>query len=371
MRRLKVGIIGGGAVAQIMHLPYLQELDDYYQVVALCDVSAPTLEAVGDYFGIQRRHIDCHQLLKEDIDAVLILSSGSHLAPAVAAAQAGKHILVEKPITFTVSEADAVIAAAKQARVKLMVAYMKRYDPGYRYGREAVLKLKDLEYVQITVLHPAIDLYWAHHRIRRTKGLPKPKERLAETLPEAIANVTKAVTQGEEARLIAETLGPDAPLEQQVALYFLTLSSCHDVNALRGILGNPQTVRYTDVWNSGACFTSLLEYASGLRVNYSWIMLPELRDYRQDLGFYGSSGRVIIQFPSPFLRNMPTPVMVQGMEGEASWEKQVIVNYEEAFKEELRHFYNCVVNNKEPLTTGEDAREDLKLLRQMALAYRR
>ena len=67
-----------------------------------------------------------------DVDAVLVLTSGSHAPIAIAAAEAGKHVLVEKPMCFSVAEGRAMIEAAERAGVTLMVAYNKRYDPAYR-----------------------------------------------------------------------------------------------------------------------------------------------------------------------------------------------------------------------------------------------
>ena len=57
-----------------------------------------------------------------------------------------------------------------------MVAYMKRYDPGYRYGRDLVRAMDDLRYVQINVLRPA-GLYFAHHRMKRFRDVPRRRSR--------------------------------------------------------------------------------------------------------------------------------------------------------------------------------------------------
>ncbi len=63
--------------------------------------------------------------------AVLVLTSGSHAPIAEAAARAGLHVFVEKPMCFSAAEGQAMVAAAAHAGVTLMVGYPKRYDPGY------------------------------------------------------------------------------------------------------------------------------------------------------------------------------------------------------------------------------------------------
>src|SRR5690242_1316577 len=101
MRRLRVGVVGCGLIAQVMHLPHLQELDDRFEIVALCDISLATLSAVADKYGITHRFARWQDLVTHDLDAVLVLTTGSnHSSPAIAAAQAGRHVFVEKPMCF-------------------------------------------------------------------------------------------------------------------------------------------------------------------------------------------------------------------------------------------------------------------------------
>ena len=75
MSRIRIGVVGCGLIGQTMHLPHLKELHELYEVVALCDVSPGTLQYVGDYHGIARRHADYRALLKEPLDAVMVLSA--------------------------------------------------------------------------------------------------------------------------------------------------------------------------------------------------------------------------------------------------------------------------------------------------------
>ena len=79
-------------------------------------------------------------------------TSGSHAPIAIAAAAAGKHMLIEKPMCFSVDEGRAMIAAAEQAGVTLMVAYNKRYDPAYGQLQSAARTLHDLRLARVTTL---------------------------------------------------------------------------------------------------------------------------------------------------------------------------------------------------------------------------
>ena len=132
--RLRTGVIGSGLVAQVMHLPYLAELSDRFEVRALCD-SSPTVAAhcAGKY-GIGRWFTDWRDLLAEDLDAVLVLTSGSHAEIAVAAAGAGMHVLTEKPMCYSAAEGTEMLAAARRAGVTLMVGVPETVRPGVPAG---------------------------------------------------------------------------------------------------------------------------------------------------------------------------------------------------------------------------------------------
>ena len=112
-----------------MHLPYLRELSDRYSVEAICDLSPTVLAAVGERYAVPTRVTRWQELLESPLDAVLIATPGSHAQPAIAAARAGLHVFVEKPMCFSPAEGRAMIAAARDAGVTLMVGNMKRYDP--------------------------------------------------------------------------------------------------------------------------------------------------------------------------------------------------------------------------------------------------
>ena len=356
MARLRVGVIGCGTVAQIMWLPNLRDLDDQFELKAICDISPGLVESLKSYYNVSSGFRDYRDLIAEQLDLVIVLTPGSHAAAAMAAMEAGKHVIVEKPMCFTLREADALIATSERCGKRLMVAYMKRYDPGYRYGRELVRSMSQLRYVQINVLHPSEPLYFAHHRLRRFNDVPIEK---SQTL------------QAEVDRLVIEAIGPVS--ERLRFLYhdvFLG-SMVHDINALRGILGTPDETLFTTLWPEDVIYptiTTMLAYHGGPRVVFTWSYLTELRDYFEELAFLGESSRVRIQFPSPFLKHFPTPVEVQGMENGTEWRKRVNVSYAEAFKEELLHFHDCLDSGKEPLTHGVDGREDIAVLQRILAA---
>jgi predicted dehydrogenase len=351
MARIRVGVLGCGLIAQMMHLPHLAELDDLYEVVAVCDLSPAALRHVGQRYGISRRHTELRDLLREPVDAIFVLTSGSHAPAILAALAAGKHVLTEKPLCYTLREADEVSAAVARSGLTCMLAYMKRYDPGYRWAQGVLAQVRrDLHYVQITIFHPSEQLQAGHHDIRRFGDVP--------------AEIA-ARLRADEDTLIREAIGDFMPRERFAFAQALLSTLVHDINALRGLLGDPAEVLTTEFWGGGESLLSILRYPEGFRVLVSLQYLWDLRDYREEIGLYAPAGRLRLQFPSPFYKNMPTPVVLSGMEGEAAWEKAVTASYQEAFKEELRHFAECVTTGRPPLTGVGEAAADIAWLHRI------
>src|SRR5579864_1781868 len=172
--RLSVGVIGCGLIAQVMHLNYLRELGDRFEISALCDVSEEARSFCAREYGVEQQYGSWQELIQQPLDAVLVLTSGSHAPIAIAAAEAGKHVLVEKPMCFSVAEGQAMIAAAERAGITLMVAYNKRYDPAYRRLQDEAKGLRDLRLVRVTTLESPFQPYVAHYRLRMPEPLPAP-----------------------------------------------------------------------------------------------------------------------------------------------------------------------------------------------------
>jgi UDP-N-acetylglucosamine 3-dehydrogenase len=132
-RPVRVGIIGTGSISRSAHLPAYTGLDTA-EVAAICDVSRESVDAAGERFGVASadRYTDYRELLaRDDVDAVDICTPNQvRLEPLVAACEAGKHVLVQKPMAISIDEANLMIAAAAKGRVKLGVIYMGRFSPG-------------------------------------------------------------------------------------------------------------------------------------------------------------------------------------------------------------------------------------------------
>jgi predicted dehydrogenase len=119
-RKVKVGVVGCGVVATAYYLPYLMRHAD---LAAVCDLDAARTAACARLFGAKEQYQDYGEMLRRaDIEAVWILTGpGTHARFTVMAAQAGKHILLQKPMATTLEDCHAIVAAVRAARVKCLI----------------------------------------------------------------------------------------------------------------------------------------------------------------------------------------------------------------------------------------------------------
>ena len=138
---LKVGLIGTGVISR-MHMPAFLEHTDEVQLTAVCDIREDAAQAYADDAGVDPAAVytDYEQMLREaDVEAVDICTIHStHRDVAVAAARAGKHVLLEKPMATSVQECRDIIEATDEAGVTFMVAQMLRFLPHYQEARRII-----------------------------------------------------------------------------------------------------------------------------------------------------------------------------------------------------------------------------------------
>ncbi|WP_413375022.1 Gfo/Idh/MocA family protein [Alkalihalobacillus sp. 1P02AB] len=124
---LKVGVIGVGSISHSHLKPYLE--NERVELVALCDINEKRLAEKGMLYHVSRLYSDYRELLQsKELDAVSICTwNNSHAEIAIAALEAGKHVLVEKPLSMTVDEAFAIQQAAEKAKKVLQVGFVRRH----------------------------------------------------------------------------------------------------------------------------------------------------------------------------------------------------------------------------------------------------
>lgn len=129
---LRIGVIGTGSISE-MHLNAYAANPDA-KIVAICDVNGRRAQDVADRYGADKIFTDYRELLADPgIDAVSVCTwNDTHAPISIAALDAGKHVLVEKPLSRDVEEALAIQQAVRRSGKLLQVGFVRRYDPNVR-----------------------------------------------------------------------------------------------------------------------------------------------------------------------------------------------------------------------------------------------
>jgi len=341
-KKKKVGVVGCGQIAQISHIPYLQELP-FYQISAICDLSPGVVEILGEKYHVANRYTDFNEMVKQDDLDIILVTNKNHAAPAIAAMENGKHVLVEKPIAFNLKQADEMIRAAKTNSVKLMVGFMKRYDPAYEMMKRM---MKEVEKIHLIRVHGFAGTYEINFEIYDLVSA-------SDLDPEVLSEVVKQ----DQTDILAD-IGPDR--DDLLDAHDIMIHLCiHDINALHGLYGLPEKIVSAQLFDSNFVI-ALMEYKNGVHLTWESGNLVTLVDWDEQITVFGSNKSLEIKFPFPYLKNAASVLNIRENEGKSASNRQIVTSYDEAFKREWRHFYDCIVNEKQPLTSGKEARRDLE-----------
>lgn len=352
MKRLRVGVVGCGQIAQIMHLPFLAELPQF-EIAAVCDISPQVVNTVGEWYHVNRRYLDYQELVKQDdIDIVLVLTM-DHANVAEAAAEHHKHVFVEKPLCFTLAEGKRVIDAAQRNHVKLMVGYMKRYDPGYEYGAQSIKTMQDVRLIRV---HDFAGNFGVHGSLYTlVTGDDIPKDVLADGQSKIEASMREA-------------LGPSHA--HLTGVYSMLLGLCtHDITVLRGVFGAPKGVLSSEAYSKNY-IVSVLDYGNDCRCVFEGGLSTTLFEWDEYMTAYGKDRNVSIIFPNPYVKYAPTLVTIHENLDGSPVIKEIPVSNQEPFRREWLHFYECIESDKEPRTNAVDALADVELSIEMVRAVR-
>lgn len=179
-QKIRVGIIGAGRIATLVHVPSLKLCSEMCEVLAVASRTEEKAAAFAAQWGIPRVYPDWRVLLGDpQIDAVVVCPpSGLTATVATAVIAAGKHILCEKPLGLTYADARALQTAAESADIVHMVAFTFRFVPALRYLKRLVaeghfgeIRHWRLSYFTDFMLDPATPVAWRNQRAQAGTGI--------------------------------------------------------------------------------------------------------------------------------------------------------------------------------------------------------
>lgn len=163
MKKVRVGIVGCGGIANGKHLPSLSKIDNV-ELVAFCDIIVSKADNAAQKYGTvdAKVYVDYIELLKDQsIDVVHVLTPNiSHAEISIAAMEAGKHVLCEKPMAKTSAEAMEMVEVSKRTGKKLTIGYDNRFRPDSQHLHK------------ITSRGDLGDIYFAKSHAIRRRAVP-------------------------------------------------------------------------------------------------------------------------------------------------------------------------------------------------------
>ncbi|BCP53413.1 oxidoreductase [Kaistia sp. 32K] len=138
-RRLRVGVLGAGPIAQFAHLESCVKARNA-DLYAICDAAPDLLARMAATYEPQKAYTEYEAMLSDpQVEAVIVAISDSfHVSMAIRALEAGKHVLCEKPLGTSVEEVEALKEVVELTGLTLQVGHMKRFDPGIEAARDFV-----------------------------------------------------------------------------------------------------------------------------------------------------------------------------------------------------------------------------------------
>ena len=332
---VRVAVVGCGGIAQHAHLPALERVAEG-RLVAVADPYEDVARQVARRNGLDAADAcaDHHALLgREDVDAVVVCApTATHADIAVDALDAGKHVLVEKPMAVTSDEARRMVQAAERSGKTLMVAYNHTYDAAAEHVK-GLLDRGDLGEVACA------EVFFYEDRGSWAAGA------LAATIR---AENPKSFWPRHEA--------PFARVREYIHNY-----DSHVLNLMRVLIGEPQGIEYCR-WIEGAGLWAVFNYGGFVAV-FKNVRLKQHR-FEKGIELSGRRKRVRLDLAPPLERYTPGCVTVVDIEARTT--VQPFIDWAWPFEREHRHFARCILDGAEPLTSGRRALRDVELAEEMA-----
>ncbi len=284
------------------------------ELLAVADINPQASQEAAARFGAKFHYTDYHELLRrEDIEAVVIVTpTATHAEVIQAAAAAGKHIFSEKPLAQTLEACDQAIAAVEKAGVKLQLGFMRRFDPAYALAK------KQIEAGEIG--QPVM--------FRSTSRDPKRTS-------------LEFARRENSGGLIMDMGVHDFDLAR-----WLMGSEVERVQSEGGCLVYPELKEVGDIDNA----MINLKFANGALGNID-VSRNAVYGYDIRTEVLGSEGGLLIGK----LQQTATLLMTrQGVTHDTV--PYFMERFGEAYSAEIRDFVRCILENRPPSVTGQDAR---------------
>lgn len=270
--KLKVGVLGCGVISQAAHLEACVRANNV-ELVAICDVAEDLIEKMNLKYNPKAAYANYDEMLADpEVEAVIIgIADQFHVPMAKKALQAGKHVLVEKPLGVTIEECEELEEIVRQSNLVFQVGNMKRFDPGIAYAKRFI----DEEMGEML----ALKAWYCDSTYRYT----------------VTDNVMPVMITSDAARK------PEGNPKLDKQRYYVMTHGSHLVDTARWLGGEIESVHAWHTERFGAHnWLCTIEYAKGI-VGQLDLTVAVRMDWHEGFEVYGEHGSVIAKTYNPWL----------------------------------------------------------------------
>ncbi|MFX0205020.1 MAG: Gfo/Idh/MocA family protein [Candidatus Hodarchaeota archaeon] len=346
MNKVKAAIVGLGRMS--WHQGRAWEANPNGEVSAICDVSEERLKRKANLWKIKKKFTNYDDLLKDpDIDAVdLVLPHALHAEYAIKAAEAGKHILCQKPIAMNVEDAEAVISAVKKAGVKYQIMENYLYYPPHEKAKELIENGEIGK--PITIQMMAASGFGGYSKEYYYGLLEEGRDIKVDRWNRGSMFIDDAPHRFATARWF---MSPEAGKYNEIDSVFAFIPNISERQE------NPAVVSWmhTDgrlgscTWARGECtkdFT-LVRERYGRLIEYIII--------------WGTEGSIwVFNLHSNFLREPPL-ILYNGKDETRTSFDGLNDNFDYSFQNAVEQFSDCIINDKQPRIGAEDGKKIIQI----------
>ncbi|PKF78776.1 gfo/Idh/MocA family oxidoreductase [Vibrio sp. vnigr-6D03] len=347
---IRLGLIGLGEAAQSLHLPTLFHHPDKFCVTAVFDISPTLVNEVCQHYHVKSGYHTVEEIVKDDaVDAVIIMSPDPlHFEHTKLAIAHNKPVLLEKPSCLLPRHVEELIKLEKRHQVSVTVGYMRVYAKAFSLAQDKLDDLGDIKSVRVRDLQREGD-----HFLPQVSDLYYPDDHDKRQIEHA---------KEAEQKQREELLGSRAHSNLLWKTYrVLTGAAIHNLAALRHLIDSPKRVVSAFANSNGEHISITMDYGSFF-ATYE-ILIDNIPRVDASIELTSDTKRLKINYPTPYIRNLPTTLEFQSGEGHHPSETHGPF-YQDQFNLELLYWHQTLTQNAPVLTGLKASQKDLNLVMQ-------
>lgn len=335
-KKIKIGVIGTGSISNEHISAYLKNPN--VELYAFCDIDAERVKTMAEKYKVEKTFTDMNEMLKlEEIDAVSVCTwNAAHMPCAVAALNAGKHVLCEKPMATTADEARLMKEAAEKNNKLLMIGFVRRY------GNDCKI-LKD--FISTDYFG---DIYYTKATYLRRNGNPGGwfgDKSLSAGGP--LIDLGVHVID-----LVRYLLGNPKP----VSIYGATFQKLLNRPNIKEVKDYNASSQSTNVCDVEDLASAMIRFDNGAVLSIEASFSLNIKKDEGKIELFGTKGGAKID------PELEMYTEVNDYLADVKLNAPTALNFDGLFANEINHFVDCVINNTECKSPAQDGIDIMTIL---------